>query len=230
MPTVTCPGCTRRISLSFEELSLTIECAQCSTRFVACSGEVLHLPARVEAPAPLPEVDEEVAKPVPRIELRSTVCPHCGRTVLVPAEAWGCKVACSACDFSFVAREPEPLDELPPPRPQPTGPSPGEVQCPLCSAVGPPAVKSEMSTTGWIVFGGLMFTCFPVAPLAFFIREPVQRCASCGLKLQPLLGYVPSAAARYRDERPEPGPVHASGYWRRDGTYVPAHHRSRPRA
>jgi hypothetical protein len=236
MPTVTCPGCTRRIPLSFDELALTIECAQCGTRFAACSGEVLHLPARIEAPAPQAEENDEDEEDAPRIELRSTICPHCDRTILVPAEAWGCKVACSACDFSFVARERIALDVPARPGQLPTGPGPGEVQCPLCSAVGPPTVRSEVSSTGWLVFFGLLLTCFPFAPLAFFIREPVQRCASCRLRLKPSLGYVPhepfapdAAAGRFHDDTAKSRPVHVAGYWRPDGTYVPRHGRSRPR-
>jgi hypothetical protein len=39
MPIVTCPGCSRRIDLPFEELTLGIQCVQCRAQFMPLTGE-----------------------------------------------------------------------------------------------------------------------------------------------------------------------------------------------
>jgi hypothetical protein len=225
MPTVTCPGCSRSIPLSFEELALTIECARCGTRFAAGTGEIVHPPEHAETPAPQVDAEEEELEAPLRAEQRATVCPDCSRTLLVPTQAWGCRVECPACDSRFVAREP-----APPASHDPDGPGPGEVRCPLCNAVGPPAVKSQVTAVGWFVVVSMLCTCFPLAFLGLLIREPVQRCAGCGLKLKPGVGYPPGLAPDTGARGPgEPEPVRVAGYWRRDGTYVPVRRGGRKR-
>jgi len=55
--------------------------------------------------------------------------------------------------------------------------------CPFCSSQRRPRTESKTSTGGWILFAVLIFVCFPVCWLGFFIREDHRVCADCGVRL-----------------------------------------------
>jgi DNA-directed RNA polymerase subunit RPC12/RpoP len=56
-------------------------------------------------------------------------------------------------------------------------------RCPYCKSRTPPVMESRISTVGWIVFCAMMFLCFPLFWVAFFIKEDVRFCSSCGCKV-----------------------------------------------
>ncbi|HEY3963122.1 MAG TPA: LITAF-like zinc ribbon domain-containing protein [Planctomycetaceae bacterium] len=56
-------------------------------------------------------------------------------------------------------------------------------ECPFCHSRTPPNVLSNTSTAGWVIFGLLLLTCFPVCFLGLLVRDQYHVCASCGIKL-----------------------------------------------
>ena len=69
MPGVQCPGCGRVIQMAESELSLTVECAACDTRFPAASARV---PDGINASLiPCRSCGHRIAH-------EATTCPRCG--------------------------------------------------------------------------------------------------------------------------------------------------------
>src|SRR5262245_1841497 len=64
MPTVTCPGCGRRIHLAPGEMGLKIQCAQCDAVFRTRSPTIRVTPDP-DPPAPAPAHDSPRATPAP---------------------------------------------------------------------------------------------------------------------------------------------------------------------
>jgi LITAF-like zinc ribbon protein len=55
--------------------------------------------------------------------------------------------------------------------------------CPFCRANSPPLDRYKVSTGGWVVFGLLLFFCFPFCWLGFLIKEHSRVCAHCGSRV-----------------------------------------------
>lgn len=56
-------------------------------------------------------------------------------------------------------------------------------RCPFCKCPDPPAIKKRITAVGWVVMVLLLFMCFPLFWLGFFITEEVRVCSDCGCKL-----------------------------------------------
>ena len=75
-----------------------------------------------------------------------------------------------------------------PPRPQPLVQQQPQnmnwgYRCPRCSSQAPPRTVKKISTAGWIVFAVLMVTFFPLFWIGLLIKEDVNICPVCGLKI-----------------------------------------------
>lgn len=113
------------------------------------------------------------AQPIP--DDTSMFCPHCG--AVAPLQ-------------TIAAFPPQPVAAAPvPPQPANYGnpvSRPGAMPCPFCGFQGPPVFsKKQLSTGGWVFFGVLLLTCFPLCWLPFVIdgcKEEEWRCPSCRVK------------------------------------------------
>jgi hypothetical protein len=56
-------------------------------------------------------------------------------------------------------------------------------RCPFCGTSKWPITSSRISTGGWVLFVGLLFFCFPLCWIGFFVRESYDYCDDCGVKL-----------------------------------------------
>src|SRR5579871_6572213 len=113
MPHVTCPGCGRRINLCAEDLSRTVECARCDTRFR------------------------------PAAERVRVTCPGCQAGIRIPAAMLGKRVTCPRCREAFEAVPAEEPVADPEPKATTSEPSPAgpellvNATCPGCGRTIP---------------------------------------------------------------------------------------------
>jgi hypothetical protein len=56
-------------------------------------------------------------------------------------------------------------------------------QCPRCHSHTHPIIESRISTAGWIVFAVMLFFCFPLFWIGFFITEDYSVCPMCRCRL-----------------------------------------------
>ena len=75
-----------------------------------------------------------------------------------------------------------------PPRPQPLAFQPPQnvaygYRCPRCSSQLAPKVVRKISTAGWIVFAVLMVAFFPLFWIGLLMKEDVQICTVCSMKI-----------------------------------------------
>lgn len=56
-------------------------------------------------------------------------------------------------------------------------------RCPNCSTQMPPLLERKISTAGWITFGVLLVTVFPLFWIGLLIREDVPVCQVCQARL-----------------------------------------------
>jgi hypothetical protein len=56
-------------------------------------------------------------------------------------------------------------------------------RCPYCQSNVGFIRDSKISTGGWIVFVLLLFMCFPLCWLGFFITDKFDVCGSCAVRL-----------------------------------------------
>lgn len=56
-------------------------------------------------------------------------------------------------------------------------------RCPYCGSTAMPRRKSEIAPAGWAILIIMLFVCFPLFFLGFFITEEYRRCADCGVRL-----------------------------------------------
>ncbi len=57
-------------------------------------------------------------------------------------------------------------------------------RCPNCNTHLPPVLEKKISTAGWITFGVLLVTVFPLFWIGLLIREDVPICQVCQTKLK----------------------------------------------
>lgn len=58
--------------------------------------------------------------------------------------------------------------------------------CPVCEHDGPPFVKKQLSSTGWILFVVLLITTVCLCFIPFLVdglKEEIRKCSNCGTKL-----------------------------------------------
>ncbi len=55
--------------------------------------------------------------------------------------------------------------------------------CPFCQYQGPPRMEKKISTAGWVVFGVLLWFCFPLCWIGLLMKEDKQLCGSCNNKV-----------------------------------------------
>jgi hypothetical protein len=60
----------------------------------------------------------------------------------------------------------------------------GNYRCPNCMSQFLPRIERRISTNGWIVFGVLLVLFFPLFWVGLLIKEDVQICPSCNLRLK----------------------------------------------
>jgi predicted RNA-binding Zn-ribbon protein involved in translation (DUF1610 family) len=60
----------------------------------------------------------------------------------------------------------------------------GNYRCPNCMSQFLPRVERRISTTGWIVFAVLLVLFFPLFWVGLLIKEDVQICPSCNVRLK----------------------------------------------
>jgi hypothetical protein len=60
----------------------------------------------------------------------------------------------------------------------------GNYRCPNCMSQYLPRIERRISTTGWIVFAVLLVLFFPLFWVGFLIKEDVQICPSCNIRLK----------------------------------------------
>jgi hypothetical protein len=60
----------------------------------------------------------------------------------------------------------------------------GSYRCPNCMSQFLPRIDRRISTTGWIVFGVLLVVFFPLFWVGLLIKEDVQVCPSCNVRLK----------------------------------------------
>jgi hypothetical protein len=60
----------------------------------------------------------------------------------------------------------------------------GNYRCPNCMSQFLPRIERRISTTGWIVFAVLLVLFFPLFWVGLLIKEDVQICPSCNLRLK----------------------------------------------
>lgn len=56
-------------------------------------------------------------------------------------------------------------------------------RCPFCRTPERPRTEQRISTAGWVVFAVLLFACLPLFWIGLLIREDVQLCRDCGMRL-----------------------------------------------
>ena len=59
-------------------------------------------------------------------------------------------------------------------------------KCPFCQHQGPPIIKTQLGSSGWVVFILLLLFCLPLCWLPFVIsslQEEQRKCGSCGTRL-----------------------------------------------
>jgi len=171
---VLCPGCGRSIVVEPQEMSLTLECARCGTRFVVRD----HL-----EPAPLIPAPPIRQSPPSALAVLSAACPGCGRIIPLRSEEANWTIECAACDTRFV---PATGLRFPPKPIQESRPSPPSFACPYCRTTSLPRIDHQVSQAGWVTFLVLfMGLCtLPVCwvPL-LFMKDEIRRCVRCGMRL-----------------------------------------------
>ena len=60
----------------------------------------------------------------------------------------------------------------------------GNYRCPNCMSQFLPRVERRISSTGWIVFAVLLVLFFPLFWVGLLIKEDVQVCPSCNVRLK----------------------------------------------
>ena len=60
----------------------------------------------------------------------------------------------------------------------------GNYRCPNCMSQFLPRIERRISTTGWIVFAVLLVLFFPLFWVGLLIKEDVQICPSCNIRLK----------------------------------------------
>lgn len=60
----------------------------------------------------------------------------------------------------------------------------GNYRCPNCMSQFLPRIERRISTTGWIVFAVLLVVFFPLFWVGLLIKEDVQVCPSCNVRLR----------------------------------------------
>ena len=60
----------------------------------------------------------------------------------------------------------------------------GNYRCPNCMSQFLPTIERRISTTGWIVFAVLLIAFFPLFWIGFLIKEDVQTCPSCKIRVR----------------------------------------------
>ena len=60
----------------------------------------------------------------------------------------------------------------------------GSYRCPNCMSQFLPRIERRISTTGWIVFAVVLVLFFPLFWIGLLIKEDVQICPSCNLRLK----------------------------------------------
>jgi hypothetical protein len=60
----------------------------------------------------------------------------------------------------------------------------GNYRCPNCMSQFLPRIERRISTTGWIVFAVLLVLFFPLFWVGLLIKEDVQICPSCNVRLK----------------------------------------------
>lgn len=60
----------------------------------------------------------------------------------------------------------------------------GSYRCPNCMSQFLPRIERRISTTGWVVFAVLLVVFFPLFWIGLLIKEDVQICPSCSLRLK----------------------------------------------
>ena len=60
----------------------------------------------------------------------------------------------------------------------------GNYRCPNCMSQFLPRIDRRISTTGWIVFAVLLVVFFPLFWVGLLIKEDVQVCPSCNVRLK----------------------------------------------
>lgn len=66
-------------------------------------------------------------------------------------------------------------------------PAPGQLAVPSCRHCGAMTFPvSKISTSGWIVFFGLLIFCFPLCWIGLLMKETGRRCGSCQVMAGPM--------------------------------------------
>ncbi len=60
----------------------------------------------------------------------------------------------------------------------------GNYRCPNCMSQFLPRIDRRISTTGWVVFAVLLVLFFPLFWVGLLIKEDVQVCPSCSMRLK----------------------------------------------
>ena len=60
----------------------------------------------------------------------------------------------------------------------------GNYRCANCMSQFLPRIERRISTTGWIVFAVLLVLFFPLFWVGLLIKEDVQVCPSCNVRLK----------------------------------------------
>lgn len=134
-------------------------------------------------------------------------CPYCGKSFQANASAERHQVNCPQCAQPFEITDPK-ASGLPPapqaaawtPPPVPpqnpySGPSSTGnpfvndgarktgFECPYCHSHEGVRTENRVSLAGWAVLIAMLFVCFPFFWIGFMIKEDVQFCRSCGIKI-----------------------------------------------
>ncbi|MGI8669729.1 MAG: LITAF-like zinc ribbon domain-containing protein [Aridibacter sp.] len=56
-------------------------------------------------------------------------------------------------------------------------------RCPRCAGQQTPRFERKISTAGWIIFAVLLVVFFPLFWIGLLIKEDVQFCSVCNLRL-----------------------------------------------
>jgi DNA-directed RNA polymerase subunit RPC12/RpoP len=56
-------------------------------------------------------------------------------------------------------------------------------ECPYCGCDSPPARRSEVSATGWVILVVMLLFCFPLFFIGLFIKDEYRVCRDCGTRL-----------------------------------------------